>query len=482
MFLIHTSMECYPAAKTGGLGDVVGALPKYLHDKKNPCFVVIPKYRLKWFANQTYQEVHAGDFYQDNRKFHFSIQQVTSFNEGFPLFVIDIPGRFDRNGIYYDNEGGWGYGDDCERFIGFQYALLNWVNVFDTLPDVIHCHDHHTALIPFMMTQSPEFSRLKGVPTVLTIHNGEYHGQYHFANTRHLPAFHWKSMGLLEWNGVFNSLATGIKTAWKVTTVSNSYMDELKYNSAGLEPLILREERKTLGIINGIDDEVWNPETDPRLPFHYAVNHIQPGKQMNKKALCEAFHLDPDKPIISFIGRMVREKGADLLPDLFAHLLETRHDLQFVILGTGERWMHHRFAELANHYRGRCAAKLEYNESLAHLIYAGAEFIIMPSRVEPCGLNQLYAMRYGTIPIVRAVGGLRDTVIDLNEDPQNGYGFRFYNFNLEESMNAIERAINLYYDKQRLFEVQQKIMKLDFSWKQAANQYKNLYKSLVNRG
>lgn len=480
MFFIHASMECYPAAKTGGLGDVVGSLPKYLHDKKNPCFVVIPKFGLKWFASQTYHKLFEGEVRQDNRTFHFSIEQVTSFTDGFPLFVIDIPGRFNRNGIYHDNEGGFAYQDEAERYISFQYALLKWVNQMDKLPDVIHCHDHHTALIPFMLTQTPEFERLKSIPTVLTIHNGEYHGIYHFATTRHLPAFYWHSVGLLEWNGMFNALATGIKTAWKVTTVSQTYMQELMYNSSGLEPLIVKEERKTLGILNGIDTEVWNPETDPRIPFHYTASNIQPGKQLNKKALCDAFGLDAEKPTIAFIGRMVREKGADLLPDLFTNFLHEREDIQFVILGTGERWMHERFAELGNRFKGKCGVKLEYNENLAHLMYAGSEFIIMPSRVEPCGLNQFYAMRYGTIPIVRAVGGLRDTVVDLNEYPENGSGFRFYNFNLEESSNAVERAVNLFYDKQELFAVQQRIMNLDNSWKQAATLYKQVYKSLTH--
>lgn len=470
-------MECYPAAKTGGLGDVVGALPKYLHSESEneTCFVVIPKYEMKWFKNQTYQEVFRGSIRQAERIFPFFIEQVTSFNEGFPLFVINIPGRLDRNGIYHDNEGGFAYSDEGERYIAFQEALLKWVNIFDKLPDVMHCHDHHTSLIPFMMTSCPEFERLANIPTVLTIHNGEYHGQYHFSDTRYMPAFYWNKVGLLEWNGVFNSLACGIKTAWKVTTVSQTYMQELMYHSSGLEPLMVKEEKKCTGILNGIDSEVWDPATDPRIPHHYSADTIQPGKQLNKKVLCERFGLNPDKPIISFIGRMVREKGADLLPDLFAHFLNTRNDIQFVVLGTGERWMHQRFAELAAQFPGKCGVSLEYNETLAHVIYAGSEFIIMPSRVEPCGLNQMYAMRYGTIPIVRAVGGLRDTVVDIEEE--NGYGIRFYNFNLEESREAIEKAATLFYDTRLMHLTQQRAMKLDFSWKKAAKNYKDLYHS-----
>lgn len=476
MFVIHASMECYPAAKTGGLGDVVGALPKYLHSGDDICFVIIPKYKTKWFEGQQFQEVFNGKLRQYDHVFDFSIQQVISFTEGFPLFVVDVPGRLDRNGIYHDNVGGFAYADECERYIAFQQAILQWVITFQELPDAIHCHDHHTALIPFMMTSCPEFERLESIPTFLTIHNGEYHGQYHFAKTRYLPPFKWNRVGILEWNGVFNSLAAGIKTAWRVTTVSKSYMQELMYNSSGLEPLIVKEEYKCVGILNGIDTVVWDPSTDFRLPYHYSYDSIQPGKQLNKKALCDAFKLDYSKPIISFIGRMVLEKGADLLPDLFEHFLQSDPEVQFVILGTGDRSLHFRFAELAQKYPNNCAVRLEYNESLAHLIYAGSEFIIMPSRVEPCGLNQLYAMRYGTIPIVRAVGGLRDTVIDLKEE--NGYGIKFYNFNLEESIEAVERAINLYHNSEHIHYVQQVIMKLDFSWQNAAELYKKLYTSI----
>jgi starch synthase len=256
-------------------------------------------------------------------------------------------------------------------------------------------------------------------------------------------------------------------------------MQELMYHSSGLEPLIVKEERKCSGILNGIDADIWDPETDPRIPFHYSADAVQPGKQLNKQQLCERFGLSPDKPIVSFIGRMVREKGADLLPDLFAHFLNTRSDIQFVVLGTGERWMHQRFAELASQFPGKCGVSLEYNENLAHLIYAGSEFIIMPSRVEPCGLNQLYAMRYGTLPIVRAVGGLRDTVIDFSEE--NGVGIRFYNFNLEESREAIERAASVYYDTRLMHILQQRAMKTDHSWQKAAQNYKDLYQSLYHQ-
>ena len=476
MFVIHASMECYPAAKTGGLGDVVGALPKYLHGDGDTCFVVIPKYRTKWFEVQDFHTVCEGRLEQGGRSFGFRIQQVITFTEGFPLFVVDVPGRLDRNGIYSDNASGFNYTDEIERYVAFQTAILDWINSFDTLPNIVHCHDHHTALIPFMMTSCPKYERLAKVPSVLTIHNGEYHGQNHFANTRYLPPFYWNSVGLLEWNGVFNSLATGIKAAWKVTTVSQSYMQELMYNSGGLEPLIIREEQKCIGILNGIDAEVWDPAKDPRIPFHYSSDSIQPGKQLNKKELCDLFKLDPQKPIISFIGRMVTEKGADLLPDLFAHFLESRYDVQFVILGTGERWMHQRFAELGQRFPSKCGVKLEYNENVAHLIYAGSEFILMPSRVEPCGLNQMYSMRYGTIPIVRAVGGLRDTVTDMSEP--DGVGFRFYNFNLEESIIAVERAIELFYENEKLFEVQQRVMNIDHSWNKAATNYKQIYKTL----
>lgn len=327
------------------------------------------------------------------------------------------------------------------------------------------------------MTQCPRYDTLKSIPTVFTVHNGQYQGVYDRAKDQLLPAFDIKKGGLLDWDGRLNCLAAGLKCCWKITTVSGSYMEELSHNSNGLEWLFRNERRKSLGIINGIDTRVWNPETDPLLKHHYSIETQHEGKAENKKQLCGQLGMNAEYPVISYIGRLAYEKGADLLPGLFGRLLERGEDVNFIVLGTGDPSLHERFREMNRRFTGRFNATLDYNESLAHLIYAGSDFLIMPSRVEPCGLNQMYSMRYGTIPIVRNTGGLKDTVRDLDEE--GGYGFIFTGYNLEQAAEAIERALRLYGDKPKLNEIRKKIMQLDFSWNASSKEYIRMYKSLL---
>ncbi|MEM6378040.1 MAG: glycosyltransferase, partial [Bacteroidota bacterium] len=283
--------------------------------------------------------------------------------------------------------------------------------------------------------------------------------------------------GLLEWENRINPLATGIKTAWQITTVSPTYMKELATDSNGLEHLIKGELEKSVGVLNGIDDQVWDPRTDPFIKAHFKED-IAAFKQVNKEAIGNRFNVDLNLPIITFIGRLVREKGADLLPDLYRKVLYTDAKVAFVVLGTGEPVIHKAFEALQRSFPGRFDVALEYNEGLAHQLYAGSDFLIMPSRVEPCGLNQMYAMRYGTIPLVRSIGGLKDTVIDLEESALEGRGIRFNNFNLEESHHAVLRASQLFQHKPVLNEIRKRVMKLDFSWNQSAENYLNIYKQL----
>ncbi|MEO1021222.1 MAG: glycogen/starch synthase [Bacteroidota bacterium] len=478
MKIVHFSSECYPAAKAGGLGDVVGSLPKYLNLKGQEAEVVIPKYHNQWMNNQLFETVATQTAQLGNDEFHFSVERLKGDPLGFPLLVIDIPGRFDRPGVYIDPWSGHGYWDELERFMSFQIAGLSWLNTWGDKPDIIHCHDHHTALIPFMITQSEHFRQLRDIPTVVTVHNAEYHGRHEMAKAALLPPFNPDQAGLLEWEGQLNSLAAGLKTSWQVTTVSNTYMDELQQNSNGLEALFAFEQGKSRGIINGIDNAVWNPETDPLIEHNYSYRGRKSGKKKNKEVLCAQFSLNPELPTISFIGRLVREKGADLLPDLFRRFIYSDVEVNFVLLGTGDPQLHDIFASIKNNHVGFFDATLEYNERLAHQMYAGSDFILMPSRVEPCGLNQMFAMRYGTVPIVRSVGGLIDTVKDIDEE--GGYGIRFDGFNLEDADYALCRAVNLYKDQSKMADVVSTIMKLDFSWDRSAREYIQMYTHLTN--
>ena len=470
MEILHVAAECYPVAKAGGLGDVVGALPRFQAELGHNVKVVMPMYRTEYLYSHHWEVVHKGGANLGHRWFDYTVIKESTSVQGFDLYLLDIHGLLDRERIY-------GYEDDVERFCAFQIAVLSWINAWDTLPQVVHVHDHHTALIPFMMKHCFGFKRLEGLPSVLTIHNAQYQGAFSWDKTMYIP--HWDSWkrGLLEWNGSINPLAAGIRCAWNVTTVSNTYLNEMKISSNGLELLFEYEKGKCSGIINGIDYQVWDSSHDRYITNHFTESDLEVGKEKNKALLCERFNLDPQKPLFIFIGRLVGEKAADLLPqvinDSFRYL---GRKMNFLILGSGERNVEEKLVNLKSISMKDYDVYIGYNESLSHLMYAGADFLLMPSRVEPCGLNQMYAMRYGTIPVVRNTGGLVDTIIDV--DNQDGYGITFNDANVGDITHAIYRALELYTQNQVFRTLQKKTMKLDFSWNHSAQQYVDLYHNM----
>ncbi|HND89525.1 MAG TPA: glycogen/starch synthase, partial [Saprospiraceae bacterium] len=478
--VLHISAECYPAAKTGGLGDVVGSLPKYLSAAHILSAAVIPKYSTKWINNAEWVTVYYGEVWVNWQKHRFTVQQQAGNTLGYPLFVVDLPGLFDRPGIY-NNPDGSPYGDEIRRAVAFQQAVLEWLISFPwhDRPRVLHCHDHHTGLIPWMLKYCPAYRELEPIPTVLTIHNGQYQGAFSWNNKDMLPPHESGTGSILDWNSIVNPMAGAIKSAWAVTTVSNSYLYELHQNSLGLERLFKQEWRKEWGIINGIDAAVWNPRTDPMIAHRLHDDDVQGFKWRNKQVLCEWFGMPMEWPIVSFIGRMVGEKGADLLPEVYRRFLNAGARVSFLILGTGESWTENQFRSLAHQFPDRVATVIDYNEALSHQIYAGSDFLIMPSRVEPCGLNQMYSMRYGTLPIVRSVGGLKDTVPDIGEPDGSGRGIRFDQFNVEDAVYAIYRAASMWHDDpDTVAHLRERIMQIDFSWENTIGQYVNVYRSV----
>jgi starch synthase len=471
MHVLHVSTECYPAAKVGGLGDVVGALPKYLNQLKVTCDVVIPKYHNPWILEQRTNQVYSQHFKMGTEFIYFEVQELLDTDLGFPLYFIHIPGKFDRPGIYY--EPGIYYQDELQRSVSFQRAVLEWLIHSKKLPDVIHCHDHHTGLIPFMLQYSPDYNTLASVPTFFTIHNAAYQGAFSWHNAHLLPAFDAYKWGLLDWRGLINSLAAGIRTAWRVTTVSNSYMEELRFEGHGLEWIFNNEYEKCLGIINGIDSKVWDPGSDPLISVH-AKGNADIFKDLNKKELCEHIRLDPELPLYIYIGRMAYEKGADFLATLLGTYLQGEQNANYVILGTGDPGIETGLSALEQYYPNHVRAFIQYNEELAHRLYAAGDFILMPSRVEPCGLNQMYSMRYGGIPIVRAIGGLKDTVEPITSNSGNGYLFE--DLNLSQCSAALTASRQLYDNKQVLSSIRTRNMRKDFSWERSANDYIKNYK------
>ena len=477
MRILHISAECYPAAKAGGLGDVVGALPKYLNRSGIPASVVIPKYYTKWMLSKPFLTVYRGSIRIHHGYAPFSVQQYQGDDLGYPFYVVDIPGKFDRPGIYADPGGGW-YRDETERFLCFQQAVLQWVTSLPDRPQVLHCHDHHTGLIPFLVKYGLEFKGLSSIPTVFTIHNGEYHGAFGWDRLALMPFFDAEARGLLDWGDRINPLACAIRCAWHIATVSPSYLRELMTFSNGLEGLIRSEAAKATGILNGIDAQVWDPYTDPYLAARLDGS-VSEYKQFNKQVLAHRFNVDLQLPLVTFIGRLVREKGADLLPDLIAQVLNSGLQVAFLILGTGEPGIHDAFQRMLYFFQGRLDIALEYNEGLAHQLYAGSDFLLMPSRVEPCGLNQMYAMRYGTVPVVRSVGGLNDTVPDIGMPGGKGRGIRFDHFNLDDAHHAIWRAYEVFQNQPGLNILRDRIMSVDFSWENAAKNYLKIYNQLT---
>ena len=466
MEIIHFSAECYPIAKVGGLGDVVGALPKYQNKLGHVAKVVMPAYSTKFLYENEFEVVYDGWV-----RLGYDNLQVRIFREktnklGFDLFLVHIAGLLDREKVY-------GYDDDTERFLAFQIAALDWIAQWEHKPNVIHCHDHHTGLIPFMIGNCNQYRHLNYIPTILTIHNAQYQGQFGWDKLYYLPAFDLRNSSKLDWGNSINPLASAIKCAWRVTTVSPSYLDEISYKANGLEGLLAQERGKSAGILNGIDNEVWDPQQDPMLTKCFTNKTVENGKKANKASLCDVFNLDKTKPLYTFIGRLVGEKGADLLPDIFYNALQQGDGaINILVLGSGDPKVEDRLNELKYQFPGSYNAYIGYNEALSHQIYAGADFLLMPSRVEPCGLNQMYALRYGTIPIVRRIGGLKDTVIDIGD---GGFGICHDQTNMWDVGHAIGRAYELYLDQKRLKEIRKFIMSLDHSWDRAAQQYIDLY-------
>jgi len=470
MKIFHLSIECYPVAKVGGLADVVGALPKYQNKIDGvEASVIMPWYNKPFVHEHQFETVFTGWIHEYDQTLEVNILKEKSKVLGFDLYLVKIPGLLDRDNPY-------GYWDESQQFLAFQHGVMHWLSQMKIRPDVLHCHDYHTGLVPFMVEHCPEFSFLKGVKTIGTIHNGEYQGQMTWEMAKFFPWFDGKKRGLLDWDGLINPLATMIKCCHAFNAVSEGYLAELFENFRGLEGLVQHESAKAFGIINGIDTEVWDPQTDAFLDFNYEKKDVDDGKYQNKKALCEEYGLNPDLPLFSFIGRFALEKGADFLPEIVnKSIQETFGAINIIILGSGDKKIEHQLSELSYHF-SNFALELGYKEYLSHKIYASSDFLLMPSRVEPCGLNQMYAMRYGTVPIVRYTGGLRDTVEDIST---GGSGLNFTQANADSAVHAIHRALHIFYQRDLMKSLVHSNMSFDFSWEKSAEKYLEMYKNPV---
>ncbi len=470
--IIHVSAECFPIAKVGGLADVVGALPKYNTNLNVDASVYMPFYDKPYTTSNKFNVIHIDQVTLGNCTYQYEVLTPVTDNLGYTLKLFKIAGLTDREEVY-------GYHDDHERFLAFQFAVLDYIlSGENTIPDILHCHDHHTGFIPFLTGYTYKYDRLKEIPTIFTIHNAQYQGEFDYDKLYYFPECREGYLGMLDWDGKINPLATAIKCSWRVTTVSPTYMDELKQCAKGLEGLLRHEQNKCVGVLNGIDKQVWDSQVDEMLHTNYSEETLTEGRLSNKKVICEQFNLDPNLPLVAFIGRFVYEKGSDLLPDVIENVLGNKKlPVSILILGSGDPVTTKRLEDLKESFQGNYNCFIGYNEKLSRNIYGSADFLLMPSRVEPCGLNQMYAMRYGMLPIVSAVGGLKDTVVDIDH---NGYGIVCHDITVHEISFAIQRAVDVYNNTVFFEEKRNYLLQIDNGWEQSAVTYLNIYEQITN--
>lgn len=473
MKVLFASSEAYPFAMSGGLSDVAGSLPKALRKRLIGCRIVMPLYS------------SIPDELREKMTFITSITVSVAWRRQYcGIFEAHMNGviyYFIDNQYYFKRDGLYGHYDDAERFAFFSRAVLDIIPHIGFTPDIIHCNDWQTAMIPvYLDTLYRESPEHKNIKTVFTIHNIQYQGKYGKELTGDVLGIPYEAESLIEYDGCINLLKGAIQCADKITTVSPTYAGEIldPYYSHGLDGILKQFTYKLAGIVNGIDYEVYNPEADSLIYRNYSVDDIS-GKEYNKKMLLEEVGLpaDTETPLIGMVTRLVKHKGIDLVKHVFEELL--RADVRFIILGSGEWEYETFFHDVAARYPDKVALKLGFNPQLAHKIYAGADIFLMPSQSEPCGLAQMVALRYGTVPIVRETGGLNDTVSDSGDS--EGNGFTFKNYNAHDMENTVWRALSGFADKDGWDVLRRRGMRCDNSWGSSANAYIRLYKELLAR-
>ena len=458
------------------MADVVGALPIYLKRLEWQADVIIPLYDLKWLNAAEKKEIYRGRLDDGGESYDFTIVELKGESIDFPLYGVDIPRLFYRDSVYL-NEQGVGFDDEPERNTAFQRSVLTWLINQGNTYDIIHCHDHQTGFIPFFIKEVPSYQGLKGTPTMYSIHNGAYNSRFSWEHPGLLPEFPFHIRGLIDWDGDVDAVCAAMRFSDHVNTVSPNYLEEIKNDLAPLRQESSNDPERFSGILNGIDSEVWDPATDEMVAFPLKRS-IKQFKLENKKALLPGLYQLDGIPLISFIGRFSHQKGTDLLAPSIERVLARFGFVNFFILGSGDRHAERSIQALRDKYPERIACYIGYNEALAHQIYAASDFILMPSRFEPCGLNQLFGMRYGALTIARETGGLKDTVVDFES---GGLGVSHRYASVDDLILAMARALHLYKDKERFKKLRTKAMKMDYSWAKSAKIYIEKYNEIISK-
>jgi len=471
MKVLFVGSEATPFSKTGGLADVLGALPKELVKLGIDARVVLPKHM--WTKEKFNDKLFAVTNFRVNvhTKQEYAGIEVTEL-DGVTFYFIDNEYYFGyRNTLY-------GHYDDGERYGFFNNAVLQMLEEIEFYPDVIHCHDWQTGLIPYIYKKKYRNKLLyKDIKTIFTIHNIAYQGRF---SKELLPYLDVEYSSDLEFDNLINFLKCGIVTADYVTTVSENYAKEIlfDYFGYGMQHVLKNRQGVLFGIVNGIDYTVFNPQLDQKIAYNYSLYNYLKGKAINKAALRDYFGLARnDRPIIGIVSRLTEAKGFDLINDVVEELIKNG-DMQFVLLGSGDQEIEKFYNNLRNKYPENVGVYIGYSDVMAHKIYAGADMFLMPSRFEPCGLAQLISLKYGTVPIVRKTGGLRDTIEIYNKYTGTGTGFGFENYDKNDMLYAINNALEVYGDIKSWKTLVKRGMNADFSWNESAKKYVKLYEKL----
>ncbi|PYV44441.1 MAG: glycogen synthase GlgA [Acidobacteria bacterium] len=474
MRILYVASEAVPFAKTGGLADVMGALPKYVKQHGHEAVVIIPKYRAvkAQAASILSLTIPMGAGLR-----FCTIRDPETLTEA-RFFLVDYPDYFDREDLYRTlNQD---YPDNAERFAFFSLAALEFAKRASQAPDIIHCNDWQSALVPvYLKTLYQDDPFFRKTKTLLTIHNLAFQGVFPrtVLSRISLPESLFNAEQM-EFYGNLNFLKGGILFADKISTVSQKYSEEIRTKEfgCGLEGVLLKRAKDLCGILNGVDYSQWDPLTDPWLVSNYSANSLE-GKKACKVDLLKEFQIHDSlaRPLIGIVSRLADQKGFDLLREVGDAIVQEGASL--VVLGTGEEKYCRFFVELQRKYPLYVGAKIMYDERLAHKIEGGADMFLMPSRFEPCGLNQIYSLKYGTVPVVRATGGLDDTIVDYAESLK-GNGFKFTNYLAEELLLTVRRALQVFRNPDSWKALMKNCMGLDFSWHRSAQRYSELYQSM----
>ncbi len=472
MKVLYIASEALPFAASGGLADVAGSLPRAMRNRLVGCRVVLPLYE------SIPQELREG------MKFLTSLSVPVAWRRqycgvfeakynGVIYYLLD-------NQYYFKRQGMYGHYDDAERFAFFSRAVLEMLPHIGFKPDILHANDWQSALVPlYYSIFYADREGYEGIKTVLTIHNIQYQGKYGMELLEDVLGIPAEHRSLVEYDGCVNFMKAGIETANRVTTVSPTYAQEIRdpWFSWGLDPILNARSWKLQGILNGIDTDGYDPVTDPNIALNFSLENVTEGKAANKKALQERLNLPlrEDVPLIGMVTRLTSHKGLDLVKYIIDDLM--KRDVQMVVLGSGEWVYENFFREIQAKYPDKFCYCVGFIPELARKIYASADIFLMPSKSEPCGLAQMVACRYGTLPIVRETGGLKDSIVDCGEE--GGFGFTFKTYNADDMLAAIDRALGAYANKVDLALLRERCMTEDFTWGRSANEYIRMYKAML---